>query len=467
VHCIRSTATSDPVIASVPVLNKVIQFEIDTGSGVSVINEKQFKSLFQDSEVLESNVLLNSVSGPVPVTGEVIVSVSVLGQTHSLRLILCTDTTLNLPLLGREWLDTLNPQWRQSLFPFGSDRKNVSHLASPAIPSVEELGKQFPAIFQTNSDSCIRNFTASLVLKADARPIKHGPYSIAFGALKPVEAILNDWEQSGKAIRVRHADWASPAVPVLKKDGTIRLCVDFKTTLNPNLRVDYYPLPRPDTIFAHLCNGVFFTSLDLKDAYTQLKLDKDSQELCVVNTHKGYYKLTRLIYGVASSAAIFQSVMDDILADLEGTVCYIDNILIQGRTIAECLSRTLLVLGRLDKYNVRLNPNKCQFFTKELEFLGFVISKGSRGQAPSLTNAIVNAKIPENVKEVNSFLGLLNFYSEFVPMISTLEKPLRLLTRSDVQFDWNESCQTAFDQCKSIIVSADVLMLFGPSRSIT
>lgn len=133
-------------------------------------------------------------------------------------------------------------------------------------------------------------------------------------------------------------------------------------------------MPRPDTVFANLSNGAFFTSLDLVDAYTQLKLDSKSQDLCVLNTHLGLFKLTRLIYGVASAAAIFQSVMDRILIDIPGVVCYLDNILIKGTDMRDCINNTMLVLARLEKHNVRLRLDKCEWFVPEIVYLGFVIS---------------------------------------------------------------------------------------------
>ena len=278
--------------------------------------------------------------------------------------------------------------------------------------------------------------------------------------------ILSDWESCDKAVRVRHAEWASPGVPMPKKDGSIRYCVDFKTTLNPQLRTDHYPLPRPDNVFAQISKGVYFTSLDLKDAYMQLKLDEESQELCIVNTHKGYYKLKRLLYGISSSAAIFQNVMDDILQGLSGVICYLDNILIQGSTLSECVQRTLLVLGRLDKHNVRINLNKCQWFVEEFEFLGFVIRHGVRAQAPSITAAVMEFPTPKNSKPVHSFLGLLTFYHNFIPMCSTVTKPLRNLLKTNVPFSLTSECQEAFIKCKSLLVSNDLLVLYDPDLPI-
>ena len=184
--------------------------------------------------------------------------------------------------------------------------------------------------------------------------------------------------------------------------------------------MDQYPLPRPDDLFASLSGGTIFTSLDLKDAYTQLQLHPESQELCVINTHRGLYKPTRLMYGVASGAPIFQCVMDNILLNIPGVKCFIDNILIHGKDMAETVHRTHLVLGRLDKHNVRLNIPKCIWFVEELEHFGYVVSKEGRSPAPSLTSAIVNCKVPSDARELRSFLGMINFYADFLPQFSTV-----------------------------------------------
>ena len=110
--------------------------------------------------------------------------------------------------------------------------------------------------------------------------------------MQPLENLLDSGEKLGKAVCVRQAEWASPGLVVNQKDGCIRFCVDFKKTLNPYLRVDHHALPRPDGVFANISDGKVFFSLDLTDAYMQLPLHTDSQELCIVNTHKGLHKPT-------------------------------------------------------------------------------------------------------------------------------------------------------------------------------
>lgn len=144
--------------------------------------------------------------------------------------------------------------------------------------------------------------------------------------------------------KVAYSEWAMPLVPVPKKDGQVRLCGDYKVTLNQALDVEQYLLPKPDDLFATLAGGEKFTMLDLSQAYQQLLLDDDSWQYVTVNTHRGLYHYTHLPYGVASAPAIFQRVMDTILQGLPGVICYIDDILVTGSNDAEHLQNLERVL---------------------------------------------------------------------------------------------------------------------------
>lgn len=449
-----------PLLVNLHVASKSIQFEVDTGAGATVMSRAQFNSTFPGLVLVPSKTILHSVNGLIVNAGEVAVDVKFNNVISKLVFIVCDNTPHFTPLLGRNWLDVLLPHWRSILL----QTKPVNVISKSKPPTLEELKVLFPAVFDTKADSVIKGFTATLVLKPNATPVFAKAYTVAFGLLEKVSAHLNSLVKLGKAIRVRQSDWASPGVVVQKKDGGIRYCADFKRTLNPQLRVDYYPLPRPDTVFANLSNGAVFTSLDLSDAYTQLQLDPKSQELCVLNTHLGLFKLTRLIYGVASAAAIFQSVMDRILLNIPGVVCYLDNILIKGVDLADCVNTTLLVLSRLEKHNVRLRLDKCDWFVPELQYLGFIISKEGRKPNPSLVSAIVDFAPPSKCSQIGTFLGMLSFYAEFLPNLSTVAKPLREL--KDDSFLWSVECQVSFDLLKQMLISLKCLMHYDPSLPI-
>ena len=125
-----------------------------------------------------------------------------------------------------------------------------------------------------------------------------------------MEQKLDRLEKAGVLERVDHSDWAAPIVTVLKKNGQVRICGDYKVTVNPVLVVDTYPLPRPEDLFATLAGGKYFSMLDLSHAYNQVVLDDDARHFLTINTHRGLYRYTRLHFGVASAPSVFQKAMD-------------------------------------------------------------------------------------------------------------------------------------------------------------
>ncbi|XP_072161911.1 uncharacterized protein [Bemisia tabaci] len=460
-----SNISSAPLTMKV-LINKVpIEMEIDSGAGASIMHNSIFRKSFANVVLTPSSTVISSITGTVQVEGQANMLVESSGNNFNLPLVVHASEQKAIPLMGRLWLDSIFPNWRKAFdLTMFSTPEMVANIHEVNSPSVDELKSLFPRTFNTIADTVIEGHSARLLLKDSAIPVFDKAYTLPFGLIEPVNTVLNEWEKSGKVVRIRQAEWASPVVAVEKKDsGGVRVCTDFKRTLNPQLRVDQYPLPRPDDLFANLAGGVIFTSLYLKDAYTQLKLHPDSQDLCVLNTHRGLNKPSRLMYGVASGAPIFQCVMDQTLFGIPGTQCFIDNILIQGKNLAECVHPTLLVLGRLDKHNVRLSLPKCHWFVTQIEHLGFIISKEGRSPAPSLTSAVVNYRVPTNGKEVRSFLGMIGFYSDFLPQFSTVARPLRDLCCKNTVFEWSSECEAAFQKCKELLVSNSLLIHYDPA----
>ena len=149
---------------------------------------------------------------------------------------------------------------------------------------------------------------------------------VLFSLKSHIEEALHRLEAVSVLEKVTHSDWAPPIATVSKRDGSIRLCRDYKVIVNPVLDVDKYPLPQPDYIFATLTSAKMFTTLDLSHAYDQLILDKASRKYAVVNSHRGLYHYTRLPFSIASAPALFQCIMDQILQVMEKVTCYLDDI---------------------------------------------------------------------------------------------------------------------------------------------
>jgi len=356
------------------------------------------------------------------------------------------------PLLGRDWLRVFGKQ-KDLLSVF-----NVHSLYDEAF--VTELIKDYDVF--NGELGTLKKITGKLYLKPDVKPVFCKARSLPYAMKSKVEAELQRLQTDGIIEPVSWSDWATPIVPVLKKNGSVRLCGDFKVTVNPVLNVEQYPMPKVEDIFASLGGGKRFTKLDLKDAYLQMEMDDESRSLLTINTHKGLFRYNRLVFGIASAPALWQRAMDQVLKGLPGCFCMLDDMIITGKNEKEHLANLKAVLSRLCEYGLRLNSKKCEFFKSEVEFLGHVIDEKGLHKSSSKVNAILNCAKPENVTQLRSFLGLVNYYHKFIPNLSSLIYPLRRLLESNVKWEWSSECDKAFSDVKACMVSEQVLTHYEP-----
>nr|XP_029711524.1 uncharacterized protein K02A2.6-like [Aedes albopictus] len=190
-------------------------------------------------------------------------------------------------------------------------------------------------------------------LKNNARPVFLKARKIPFNLQKTVEDELDKLEAEGVLTKVNQSNWATPIVPVKKSQGRVRICGDYKQTVNPNLVVDRHPLPTVDELFASLAGGKKFSKIDLVQAYLQLEVAPEDREILTLSTHRGLYRPNRLMYGVASAPAIWQRQMEVILQGIEGVSVFLDDIKVTGPDDATHLRRLEEVLRRLDQHGIR------------------------------------------------------------------------------------------------------------------
>ena len=239
----------------------------------------------------------------------------------------------------------------------------------------------------------------------DARPKLCKPLTVPLALKERVEQELERLQQEGVLEKVNYSEWAAPIVIVPKRDGRIRLCGDYKVTVNPVSDIDQYPLPKPDDIFATLSGGGKFTTLDVSHAYNQLLLDEPSQKFVTINNNKGLFRYSRLPFGIAPAPAIFQRTIDTILQDLKGVACYIDDIIITRQSDAEHLDRLEEVLRRLQRHGIRAKWAKCKLFKSSVNFLGHRIDKDGVHPTTEKLEAIVRAPAQRKLLELRSILG--------------------------------------------------------------
>ena len=273
-----------------------------------------------------------------------------------------------------------------------------------------QVPKKYEEVFKGELGT-IKSFRAKLHVKKDAYPVFLKPRSVPFAMKQMIEKELQRLEAEGIIEKVSNSKWPAPVVPVQKGDGKIRLCGDYKMTVNRSLEIDQYSLPKPEDLFASLTGGQKFSIIDLTQAYLQMELEDDSKEFVTINTHMGLYRYSRLPFGVASAPAIFQRTMDTILQGLSHVQCYIDDIIVIGTDDEEHIRNLEEVLARLRSHGIRVKSSKCSFFQ---EYLGHKITSEGLHTTTKKVDTIQLAPIPKNQRELRSFLGLLHYYGKFI-----------------------------------------------------
>ncbi|UYV78825.1 K02A2.6-like, partial [Cordylochernes scorpioides] len=436
-------ASSDPpYLMELKVEGNFIKFEMDTGSGLTLISEKDFKNSLQHLKLEKASIIVRTYDGTVvPILGKINVKVECQDITYTLRALVVKGE--KRALMGREWINRLK------LGCFA-----VKHM--PVEITIEEILKENQALFAETTEP-IKGFTFSVNM-CDVNPIFHKARPVPFAIRPAVTEALDKMVAKGYLCEVASSKWATPVVVVPKKNKEIRICCDFKVTLNKYLDTAAYPLPTQQDLFSTLAKGKYFSKLDLRNAYLQLEVDPGTRPLLTINTHKGLFRFKRMPFGLANAPSYFQSVMDRVLSGIGGVICYIDDVLIATASIEEHLALLKTIFARLAKYNIKLKKEKCLFLQKEIEYLGHLVTEEGIRPLDHKVQAIQKAKTPTNISELRSFLGLVNFYGKFIPNLPELLKPLHELLHKKRPWVWTKECGEAIDKCKNSITSERVLV---------
>lgn len=251
-----------------------------------------------------------------------------------------------------------------------------------------------------------------------------------------------------------------------KPDGNVRLCVSYNMGVNEQLVNVNYPIKKIDEVLNSLRNSKYFCRLDIYKAYLHLRVDEESSIIQTISTHRGTYKVNRLSFGIKVAPAEFNRVGDQILRGLTKTIAYFDDIIVHRKTLEECRTNLYACLQRLSEYDLHLNKKKCSFFQTHIEYLGHVVQHNKISKSPSKTKAIIDMPRPKNIQELRRFLGMVTYYSRFIPDASTITYPLRKLLKKVVKFHWLAETEAAFIKLKTEIASNRVVVPFDPEQPV-
>lgn len=217
--------------------------------------------------------------------------------------------------------------------------------------------------------------------------------------------------------------------------------------------MDKYPLPKIEDIFATLAGGKKFSKLDLTQAYHHMKLDDDSQDLLVINTHRGLFKYKRLPYGIASTPALWQRAIEQVLQNIPSAQVIIDDVIVTGHK--DHLQNLELVLDRLQSYGLLVNLQKCEFF--QAKVVGHEIDAHGLHKSPDKVKAVKEVQCPKHVSQSRSFLDLVNYYHRFIDNLSSVAGPLHELLNKGTKWEWSSKREKVFKEIKELICSDKVL----------
>lgn len=335
--------------------------------------------------------------------------------------------------------------------------KPGDHKELGEVPVVKDYPDVFPEELVSLPPKREVEFVIELI--PGATPVSRTPYRLAPAELKELKEQLEDLLVRN-FIRPSSSPWGAPVLFVKKKDGTLRLCIDYRG-LNRLTIKNKYPLPLIDELFDQLQGARVFSKLDLRQGYYQLRINDEDIPKTAFNTRYGHYEFVVMPFGLTNAPAAFMDLMHRVFRPYldKFVVIFIDDILVYSKDEETHEQHLKMVLSVLRDNQLYAKFSKCEFWIRQVNFLGHVVSSAGIAVDPSKIEAVMQWKRPENVTEVRSFLGLAGYYRRFVPDFSKLAGPLTRLIKKDTHFEWNDKTEQGFQELKRRLTTAPILAL--------
>ncbi|KAI3739445.1 hypothetical protein L2E82_29849 [Cichorium intybus] len=342
--------------------------------------------------------------------------------------LMCYEKAIRLPLPNNE-----------TLIIYGDKRGKNLQLIS-CIKAHKYLHKKYCA------------FLAHVVDK-----IAKSPYRLAPSEMQELSSQLQELLDKG-FIRPSFSPWGAPVLFVKKQDGSFRMCIDYRE-LNKITIKNRYPLPRIDDLFDQLQGSKYYSKIDLRSRYHQLRVQEEDIPKTAFRTRYGHYEFLVMPFGLTNAPAVFMDLMNRVCKPYldKFVIVFIDDILIYSRTKEEHGQHLRIILELLRQEKLYANFSKCEFWIRKVQFLCHVVNNKGIHVDPSKIDAIKNWETPKTPTEIRQFLGLAGYYRRFIENFSKIAKPLSTLTQKDKTFVWEEQQETAFQRLKQMLCQAPIL----------
>ncbi|XP_064458840.1 uncharacterized protein K02A2.6-like [Ornithodoros turicata] len=451
---VNNVASSDLWSAEVTIENVKLNCRVDTGANCSVISAGQLRKV-TSKKTTKCNVTLNTFFGfKQKAAGRIPLQASCNGQsTKVLFFVVPQEVPLTLSGKASEELGLIQRTVHSAVATKTSDEHHLYGPAQPYRDVFEGLGK-------------LRGVQYHMKLTPHAKGVVKPARRIAVALKDKVKRELDHMEADGVIAKVTEpTEWASNMVVVVKKDK-VRICLD-PADLNKALLREHYPMATLEDIAPRLGKAKYFSTLDASSGFWQIQLDKDSSYICTMSTPFGRYRFLRMPFGISTAPEVFQRAMHRVLQDLDGVDVVMDDILVWGGTKAEHDQRLMRLLERCRDVNLKLNIRKCCFLQQQVRYLGQMITSEGLAVDPRRVEDILAVTEPTNVKELRTFLGMINFVSRFIPNASQVSAPLRELLKTDTIWEWSTRHKDSFKELREALTKAPVLAYFQAHKPVT
>ncbi|GJS02344.1 putative reverse transcriptase domain-containing protein [Tanacetum coccineum] len=350
--------------------------------------------------------------------------------------------------------------------------KRISYLSAHVTAEVEDKSEKkrlenvpivqdFPEVFPEDLPGLplTRQVEFQIDLVPGAAPVARAPYRLAPSEMKELSEQLKELSDKG-FIRPSSSPWGAPVLFVKKKDGSFRMCIDYRE-LNKLTVKNRYPLPRIDDLFDQLQGSSVYSKIDLRSGYHQLRVREEDISKTAFRTRYGHYEFQVMPFGLTNAPAVFMDLMNRVCKPYldKFMIVFIDDILIYSKNKQEHKEHLKLILELLKKEELYAKFSKCEFWIPKVQFLGHVIDSEGIHVDPAKIESIKDWTSPKSPTEIRQFLGLAGYYRRFIEGFSKIAKPMTKLTQKKVKFEWGDKQEAAFQLLKQKLCSAPILAL--------
>eukprot|EP00253_Pinus_taeda_P020294 PITA_20294 len=330
------------------------------------------------------------------------------------------------------------------------------------LPVIKEFADVFPEEIPGLPPKRDIDFTIELI--PGAAPVLRTPYRMSVPELTELKMQLQELLDKNY-IRPSVSPWGALVLFVRKKDGTLRMCIDYRQ-LNKLTIKNKYPLPRIDELFDQVKGATVFSKIDLRSGYHQIRIKEEDIAKTTFRTRYGHYEFVVLPFGLTNAPATFMCLMNSVFHQFldKFVLIFIDDILIYSRSKEEHEEHLRMVLQTLREHQLYAKLSKCDFYKEEIQYLGHVISKEGIVVDPEKIKTILDWPVPKDVADIRSFMGLARYYRRFVEGFSRVAYPITSLQKKGRTFRWSSECQQSFERLKQLLTSAPVLSIADPNK---